>query len=243
MTPQALIGEIATPVLDLLFPPRCFVCQALGERSGLCETCAAAITRVPEPWCGRCGRPLGDRATCYNCKICKPTFVRCRAWGLYEGVLRDAIHRFKYRDRPGLAEPLGARLADYARSQSAALNKLQFDAVIPVPMHPIRQRQRGYNQAERLARVVARDLGLAVQTHWLLRTRATRPQVGLSADIRATNLKDAFRASSEVTGKTVLLIDDVTTTGSTLNACAATLTRSGATAVYALALAADLLGS
>lgn len=239
MIALAVAREIITPVLDLLYPPRCFICREIGERSGLCAACAVAIIRVPEPQCARCGHPLSERAQCYNCRICKPAFVRCRVWGAYEGVLRDAIHRLKYRDRPGLAEPLGIRLAAYARTESAALHSLKFDAVIPVPMHPIRQRQRGYNQAERLAWVVASELGLTVQTRCLFRTRSTRPQVGLAADIRATNLKDAFRASEAVADKTLLLIDDVTTTGSTLNACATTLTRAGAAAVYALVLAAD----
>lgn len=229
---------LLNPILDLLYPPVCFVCHALGHVSGFCDACAAAVTSVSEPRCDRCGHPCGDGARCNNCRFRVPAFVRGRAWGGYEGVLRDAIHRFKYHDRPALAEPLGAHLAAFARTQASALNALHFDALVPVPMHPVRRRLRGYNQSERLARVVGRELGLPVQPQWLLRTRATHPQVGLSGEARTANLHGAFAASEGVVGKMILLIDDVTTTGSTLDECAKTLKAAGTKAVYTLTLAA-----
>ncbi len=235
------LGAWLNPVLSLVYPPRCFVCRTLGAASGLCETCLTAITPVPAPLCDRCGHPSGEGRSCRNCRACVPAFVRGRALGGYEGVLRDALHRFKYHDRPALAVPLGVRLADYARTQSAALNDLAFDALVPVPMHPVRKRLRGYNQSERLARVVGREMGLAVHTKLLVRSRATPPQVGLSGAERQTNLRGAFAVPrpAEVAGKTLLLIDDVTTTGSTLHACAEALMEADAQAVFALTLAAD----
>ena len=229
---------LLTPLLDLFYPPRCAVCRTLGEPGPMCQACVDAVTPVPEPRCDRCGHPSSGGAGCYNCRLRRPAFVRGRAWGGYEGILRDAIHRFKYHDRPSLAEPLGIGLATFARTQSSSLNGLQFDALVPVPMHPIRRRLRGYNQSERLARVVASELALPVQTQWLVRTRATHPQVGLAGDARTANLRGAFAASESVRGQTVLLIDDVTTTGSTLQESAAALATVGAKAVYALTLAA-----
>lgn len=234
------VGAFLDPVLSLVYPSRCFVCRALGSASCLCDKCADAITPVPDPKCGHCGHPCGDVAYCANCRFRRPVFVRGRALGGYEGVLRDAIHRFKFHDRPGLAEPLGKRLASFARTEAGSLHNLIFGALVPVPMHPIRKRLRGYNQSERLARVVARELVLPIQVDWLVRSRPTPPQVGLSAKSRQTNLHGAFSVPrpAEVADKTVLLIDDVTTTGATLNECAATLRAGGAQAVYVLTLAA-----
>jgi len=234
------IATLLDPFLSLLYPPRCLLCRTLGEASGLCRDCAAQIAPVPSPWCRRCGQSIGDAETCFHCHLRLPAFACARAMGQYDGVLRALIHRFKYRDRPQLAEPLGILLADFARIQSSSLHDLCFDALLPVPMHPVRQRLRGYNQSDRLARVVARELGLPLETQMLTRPRATRPQVGLTGDARRINLRAAFAVPHPelVSGKTLLIVDDVTTTGSTLDACAATLQAAGATAVYALALAA-----
>lgn len=234
------LSALLDPVLALIYPPRCSLCRTLCSAACLCDACADAITPVPDPKCAHCGHPCGDNIHCSNCRFRRPAFVRGRALGGYEGILRDAIHRFKFHDRPALAEPLGIRLAAFARAESSFLHSLQFDALVPVPMHPTRKRLRGYNQSERLARVVARELSLPLETRCLVRARPTRPQVGLSGKSRQTNLHGAFAVPhpAGVTGKTLLLIDDVTTTGATLNECAATLTSAGAQAVYALTLAA-----
>ena len=234
------LAALFDPFLSLLYPPRCLLCHALGE-SGLCAGCAAQIVPIAAPCCAVCGQAVpGDTDGCPDCRRRQPAFVRARAMGAYDGVLRSAIHQFKYRDRPQMAVPLGRLLADYAREQASALSGLRFDGVLAVPMHPTRQRMRGYNQSERLARVTAAALGLPVCFDALLRIRPTRPQVGLSADERRTNLRGAFavRNPGPVAGKTLLLIDDVVTSGSSLYECCVTLKASGAAAVYALALAA-----
>lgn len=160
--------------------------------------------------------------------------------GMYDGILREAIHRFKYQDRPQLAEPLGLLLTQYAHSQSSDLNALRFDGLLPVPMHPVRQRLRGYNQSERLARVLSRELGIPQANNLLLRRRSTRPQVGLDREARQINLRAAFTVPNPeiVAGKALLLVDDVSTTGSTLHECAHSLKSAGAKSVYALTLAA-----
>ena len=235
-----MLAALFDPFLSLLYPPRCLVCHALGE-SGLCAGCAAQIVSVAAPRCEVCGQALpGDADACGHCRRRRPAFVRARAMGAYDGVLRSAIHQFKYRERPQMAVPLGRLLAAFAREQAAALNGLRFDGVLAVPMHPTRQRLRGYNQSERLARVVGAELGLPLSLNALARIRPTHPQVGLSAEARRTNLNGAFavRDADSVTGKTLLLMDDVVTSGSSLYECCVTLKASGATAVYALTLAA-----
>lgn len=208
-----MIAALFDPFLTLLYPPRCLVCKSLGT-SGLCAACAGQITPVAEPFCAACGHTLLD-GRCTNCAAQAPAFRCARSLGAYDGVLRHAVHQFKYRDRPQLAVPLGRLLAEYARAHAFDLNGLRFDALLPVPMHPVRQRIRGYNQSERLARVLGEELGLPLLVNALVRARPTCPQVGLSAETRRTNLRGAFTVKQPalVMGKTLLLIDDVVTTG------------------------------
>ena len=236
---MSTVAALFDPFLSLLYPPRCLVCRTLGE-SGLCAACLDGIAPVAAPTCPTCGHPLAAEGICGNCSVRRPAFIRARSLGAYDGVLRAAIHQFKYRDRPQLAGPLGTRLAAFARAEAAALNDLRFDALLPVPMHAARRRTRGYNQSERLARVLATELGLPLFPDALVRTRSTRPQVGLTAEARLTNLSGAFdvRRPEAVAGKTLLLIDDVVTTGSSLYECTLALKAHGAKAVYALTLAA-----
>jgi len=235
-----MLTSIFDPFLSLLYPPRCLVCRALGE-SGLCAACLTQILPVMLPACQTCGQTIpADAGGCLHCRLRRPAYERARAMGAYEGTLRAAIHHFKYNDRPQLAAPLGRSLAAFARDHAPDLNDLRFDALLPVPMHPVRRRLRGYNQSERLARVVASHLGLPLLLDTLVRTRATRPQVGLDRDARLTNLQGAFavRRPEAVEGKTLLLVDDVVTTGSSLYECTLALRAYGAKAVYALTLAA-----
>jgi ComF family protein len=228
----------ADALLDLLYPPRCLICDQFGP-DYLCEKCASSILKpLPEPICRRCGHPIAGTA-CHHCAERRPAFVRSRSAALYVDDLRHAIHLLKYRDKVVLADPLGKLLAGYAQENSRALHGLEFDTVVPVPMHPTRQRLRGYNHSERLARAFAREIGLTVDNHLLRRVRNTHPQVGFEREKRLTNLANAFEADlSECAGKTFLLIDDVSTTGSTLHECAVALKAAGAKAVYGLTLAA-----
>ena len=235
-----MLAALFDPFLSLLYPPRCLVCSQLGE-SGLCAGCTAQIIPVAAPFCAVCGQTFApDDGGCGDCQRRRPAFVRARSMGAYDGVLRHAIHQFKYRDRPQLAAPLGRLLACYAREQAPTLNGLRFDALLAVPMYPVRQRQRGYNQSARLAQVLGSELGLPLSSNALIRIRPTRPQVGLSAEARRTNLRGAFavRQTELVAGKTLLVVDDVVTSGSSLYECSVTLKAAGAAAVYALTLAA-----
>lgn len=227
-------------LLSLLYPPRCAVCRTLGHPSLLCAACISAVVPVAEPQCARCGHALEPDHLCGSCQKHPPAFDRACALGAYGGVLSEAVHRFKYGHCPALAEPLGALLAAHARTRPDILHRLAFDGVVPVPMHAARRRTRGYNQSERLARVVARALELPVDSALLVRARATRPQVGLHATRRRSNLLGAFRVTrpQDAAGRTFLLIDDVMTTGASLSECAAMLKLAGARGVYALTLAA-----
>lgn len=159
-----------------------------------------------------------------------------RAFGLYEGRLRDALHAFKYRRRIALADPLGQVLAAVVRGDpvlSAA------DALVPVPLHPSRERERGFNQAEELAKVLARQTGIPL-LRALVRVRPTVPQVDLSEAERRSNVRGAFSVRAPVRGLRAVLVDDVRTTGSTLAECARTLRKGGGKVVGAVTVAMAL---
>jgi ComF family protein len=160
-----------------------------------------------------------------------------RAAALHTEPLRGAIHTFKYEDRPELARPLARYLTAAFDTADWQACRCAIDAVVAVPLHDQRRAERGYNQAELLAVEFAHAVDLACRPNWIERHACTRPQVGLSADERRVNVEQAFAAHPEVAGRTLLLIDDVYTTGSTFNACAAAAVAAGARAVYALALA------
>ena len=244
MTGQA--AYIANGLLDLLYPPLCLLCEARLESGAMCADCQRQITPLLPPFCDRCG--VSIRPDCIICEPCEngnePPFHWAQALGTYDGPLLEAIHLLKYNGKAALAEPLGLLLA---RSLDAPtqLIKLRegrpaFDAVVPIPLHPARQRERGFNQAERIAQVVAREWNWKLDSSGLRRVRRTRPQARMnSAEERAANIRDAFAARSPLhfENQHVLLIDDVITTTSTLRAAANAVRDAGATRICVLALA------
>jgi ComF family protein len=203
----------------------------------LCDDCLAKIPRVLPPLCVCCGRALPPDGTARLCARCQDQplqITQIRTAVYFEGVVRKAVHRFKYNGLTALSEPLGELMASYWIE-----HPVPVDVVIPVPLHIARLRERGYNQATLLARELAARVNLIVDDRLLKRQRATAPQVELNARQRMENVRDAFRCVSQgaIDGKRVLLIDDVCTTGSTLEACAVALRAGGACAVRALTLA------
>jgi competence protein ComFC len=217
--------------LDLVFPPRCTGCGAVG--SWICGSCLSSAPRIPDPVCPKCGHPQREPSLCAVCRSITFDFNRARAVYHYEGAIRAAVHKFKYRNLTALAEPLSGLLLEYLPGSS-----FQPDAVAAVPLHRKRQQERGYNQSELLARRVAACSNLPYLDGVVVRSRFTHPQVGLGAEERHANVSAAFDpGKNHVPGGRVLLIDDVYTTGATLSDCARALKAAGAKSVYCLALA------
>lgn len=221
--------------LDLVFPPRCQVCGA-PDQFPLCRGCWSAFPRIVPPVCQVCGRPLRGPPdlvfTCVPCRHCRP-LVRVRAFGRYEGGLRDAVHALKYRGKLALAEPLGRALGELVAAEELLAGT---DGIAPVPLHKRRQADRGFNQAEEMAHPLGRLLGKPV-VRALIRVRDTRSQTELDEEERRSNVRDAFRVCGEVRGMRLLLVDDVVTTGSTLRECARVLKAAGAADVCAVTVA------
>lgn len=227
--------------VDLLFPPRCVACSRLGP--WLCTTCISNIDVLAPPLCRRCGLPLqasGPGGTlaqrCGRCQQLSQEWEGLLAYGFHDGTLRKAIHEFKYTGLRCLAPLLAGLMAE--GWHNLAPPGWQPQAIVAIPLHPSRQRQRGYNQAALLARALSVHLGCPVVEDALVRVRATAPQVGLGITERRANVSDAFRCRDDrLREADILLIDDVCTTGSTLESACLTLKESGAASVLAYALA------
>jgi len=178
-------------------------------------------------------RPIGPSGPCATCATHPPPYDYARSAAVYEGALREALHAFKFSGRRALAGPLG----DLATEQCLASLPDGIEAVIPVPLARERERERGFNQAMLLARRIGRRLEVPTRPHWLARVRATRPQSDLSAADRRANVRGAFHASPRVAGRHVLVVDDILTTGATLDACARALRDAEARCVGVLTVA------
>lgn len=242
------LRNVVAGLLQLVFPTPCHVCGApldLARRSALCGGCWDALERMPDVGCRRCGWPFpasagaagAEAALCQRCRETRDEFEVARALLRYRdgGVARAAILLCKHDGGRGLLRHLAALLAHDAPPD---LMQQAWDAVVPVPLHWRRRWQRGFNQADVLARAMGRRYGLPVRRRCLVRVRATPPQHGDPAT-RRRNVRDAFsvRHPQRISGQQLLLVDDVFTTGATVNACAAALRDAGATAVGVLTLA------
>ena len=216
-------------VINLIYPNRCAVCKVYTDPdrdNPVCEGCWGKVEKTPPPYCIRCGKG-------------NPNYYFTMAWAPchYNGVVRECIHIFKYRGKVSLARPLGQLMVDFAIGH---LNDYTIDMIIPVPLHSSKKREREFNQAELLSKPVARTLNLPIVTNNLRRIRSTLPQSNLnSKEEKFTNIKGAFKLThpSELKGKGVLLIDDLFTSGSTVNECSKTLLEAGAQNIMVLALA------
>jgi len=231
--------------LDFIFPPRCPACARLGERVALCAACTAAIVPARSPLCPTCGECFAGGGPDHSCSRClqrTPHYERARACALYssdgDSPLIEILHRFKYGRDTTLAPILGGFLADHCPLA------VDHDLLVPVPLDLARLRWRGFNQAVSLARALAARCGRRLHPMALQRCRATPPQVGLGEADRRRNMAGAFavRDRGAVRGRDILLVDDVMTTGATVEECAKTLRRGGARRVdvVVLARAADV---
>jgi ComF family protein len=236
--------RIVRRILDIFFPTSCSYCNSSigdSEIPYFCPACWSDFTLMIGPTCPHCGRFFDSPETLayspdHRCRACRqepPLFDQALSVGYFEGPLREAIHQFKYRPCSALGRPLGRWMAGNVRPV------IDIDLVIPIPLHATRLRQRGFNQALLLAHELTTMFSLTLCFDNLVRIRSTRPQVELSGDERLRNVKEAFalKRPGDLNGKSVLLVDDVFTTGATMQECAKVLKKAGAGHVTALTLA------
>ncbi len=224
-------------VASLLYPPACAVCCVPIDRlAHLCPPCLEKAPRIQPPFCARCSEPFAGAITdvfsCANCSHRVLHFEAAIAAFRSRGVVRKIMHEFKYSRQIHLRHPVGDWLL--AALDDPRLVGRRFDAVIPVPLHAARERERGFNQAQLLAEILSARASLPLRSV-LERIRFTTTQTALDRSERMENLRDAFRLrkKADVRGWRVLLIDDVLTTGSTLSECARVLKAGGAISVHA----------
>lgn len=231
--------------LNFFFPRSCPLCAgdvAAGHPWALCAGCFGRISLWDGHVCRVCGLPLPDGGA--HCRVCRRrgrSFRLARSAGLYEGVLGSALRQLKYGGRASLSRPLGYLLA---KVWGGFPEKESIDGVTAVPLHFWRKRRRGYNQSELLARAFCRETGLRWMGNCLVRKRGTRSQTELGREDRLANVESAFRAgpAGALEGKNILVIDDVCTTGATLESCARALKEAGAKGVFALTVARQMGG-
>ncbi len=236
------LGEIASRGLDVIYPRVCGGCGGVPEGRGmhLCWDCLGDAVYVRDPFCSHCGDPVDGAVhhefTCSWCRRTRPAFALARSAVRFRGTMKQVIHAFKYERGCHLAGDLGGLLAGCVRAHFADLS---FDGVTYVPLHPKKGRERSYNQSRLLAVSVARKLGLRVEHRCLRRVRLTSTQTRLSAEERKANVRGAFQAVTPewIEGRRLLLVDDVMTTGATVNECARVLMQAGAYSVHVVTVA------
>lgn len=240
---RARAASLAKLIELIVYPSFCRLCAEPLDEPGekvVCRACLARLVPRGGPSCPVCGRfheSVGEDHLCSRCLERAPVFSVHRSCGIYGGALKDIILLFKYRKYAPLSRPL----AEYARTCLGSDQRLWEGAnfLVAVPLHPARKRERGFNQSRLIARDLARLRGLTVLEGCLVKTGNVPPQAGLHAADREKNVKNAYavRNGRKVRGKTLILVDDVTTTGATIRECARVLVEAGAKEVRALTLA------
>ena len=228
-------GKLIELVVDSFFPRRCVGCGKVG--GFLCPECLGKLPRLLPPLCPNCGRPQASGIVCPDCRQRQTEIDGIRSPFRFDEVIRKAIHQLKYRNLKAISPCLAELLADYLRS-----NSLPGEALVCVPLHPRRLRERGYNQSSLLAVELGGRIDLPVIEDCLVRVKQAQPQVrAVDVEERRRNVADAFVCRDEnVGGKQIILIDDVCTSGATLESCAADLKSKGAASVWGLTLAREI---
>jgi competence protein ComFC len=219
--------------LDLLFPPVCGGCGKTGSR--WCVECQQRVQILNGTLCEVCGLPQDTDKVCDTCRADRPHFRALRAWAVFDDPLRKALHKLKYYRDFSMGDALAFQMTDFVRGLNWPI-----DMLIPIPLGRQRIKERGYNQVGMIAKPLALALDMEFAPKALVRGKETRSQVGLSKQERQKNVHGAFQVRTGVNGKTILVLDDVSTTGSTLSSSAEALYASGAKDVYALTVARAL---
>lgn len=223
-------------ILDLIYPEKCPFCGTLvsREEEGICEACKSKLPYIGEPRCMMCGKPISSETEefCYDCKKTRHIFDGGRNLWIHKESVRQAVYSFKYHDRKCYGKIFGREMA---KKMSTYLNTIGAEALVPIPLHKKRYRDRGYNQAQVLASEIGRQINLPVEDI-LIRTKETNPQKMLSDIQRRKNIEGAFALKGECTYRTVVLVDDIYTTGSTLDEAAKVLKKAGASKVFFLTI-------
>lgn len=230
-----MIREGKNKILSLLYPDRCPFCGNLSD-GGLCPDCREKLTYIEEPRCMRCGKPLDDEKQeyCYDCEHHSHFFERGYSLWLHQGAVKQSVYQFKYHNRRIYSSFFAKELlSKYEKS----IIRWRISVIIPIPLSRKKQKQRGYNQAELIAVCIGKYMGIPICTDGLRRVKDTKPQKQLSVRERRSNMMHAFCWEKELLhGENILLIDDIYTTGNTIDAAAAELRRAGACKVYFLTI-------
>ena len=239
-------------IMDIIYPPRCHICKRFLRNDGvkknqeehfICQACLNDFSEIIPPHCTICRKPFDsvtdDDHLCEACLRESPFYDKLGALYLYQGVIMEAVHALKYGGRTNLVDSVGTLLVSFAKEW---LGKVGDGIIMPVPLHPQKLRERGFNQSLLLARPVASALGMELDYLSLRRIRYTQPQTGLKSGERRKNVRGAFGMVNQIVMKnrTVILVDDVATTGNTLNECAKVLKKEGCGNVLCLVLARTL---
>jgi len=219
---------------DILFPPRCAICKRLSDKI-ICDDCFSKITFIPLPVCEICGTPISEGRVCHHCNVERPYFSKARSYALYKDVMRTAIIEFKFHQRIRIGEYLGNLLGEFALKLD-----WNIDAIVPIPLSKKRLKERGFNQSEIIAKEISKVIKIPV-IDGLKRIKETLPSIELSPNERRENIHMAFLMTDpKLKAKRVLIVDDVYTTGATINEAARTLIKREVKEVRALTLAREL---
>ncbi|MFC1990609.1 double zinc ribbon domain-containing protein [Chloroflexota bacterium] len=229
------VAKLKGTALDLLFPKRCIGCGKEGDF--ICPSCRQSLPRIMPPICPKCGRPQPSGILCPGCVRWQTEIDGIRSPFIFDGVMRQTIHQLKYQNLRALSALLAQMMWDYL-----VANPVPAEVLVPVPLHPKRLRERGYNQSSLVAREMGKFLNLTVIDDCLIRQRHAIPQARTSSvEERRSNIAGAFICvDRRLRGKQVLLIDDVSTSGATLDACAAAAKATGAASVWGLVIAREI---
>lgn len=228
-----IIFEADRRILDLMYPLRCPICDKVVQKEhGICPQCRKKLHVVSEPICMKCGKPISDirREFCSDCSRKMHHFVQGRALWIYGKEVRESLYRFKYQNKREYARTYAMEIVG---KHEAWIQSKKIQVILPIPLHKNRRRKRGYNQAAVLAEELGRLLNLPVDTKTLLRVHDTKPQKTLGDVQRKQNLNHAFiTKQNKLSYNTVLLVDDIYTTGSTFDAAAKALSDAGVSKIY-----------